>query len=109
MKRIVGLVVGATAVAGPPTNVQFMVKNSKKYATTAGWGFAQFIAGKPGDDVLQKTCFSCHASAKDRDSVFTRYAPWYPSAMGSLLHINIPNHATTIVRTEKIVASISVL
>ena len=30
-------------VAGPPTNgVQFMVKDSKKYAATGGWGFAQF-------------------------------------------------------------------
>src|SRR5271156_2320613 len=29
-------------VAGPPTNVQFMVKDSRKYAATGGWGFAQF-------------------------------------------------------------------
>src|SRR3981189_3200243 len=34
-------------VAGPPTNVQFMVKDSKKYAATGGWGFAQFKDGKP--------------------------------------------------------------
>jgi len=35
-------------VAGPPINVQFMVKDSKKYASTGGWGFAQFNDGKPG-------------------------------------------------------------
>src|SRR5262249_32382625 len=29
-------------VAGAPSNVQFMVKDSKKYASTGGWGFAQF-------------------------------------------------------------------
>src|SRR5579863_1010240 len=29
-------------VAGAATNVQFMVKDSRKYATTGGWGFAQF-------------------------------------------------------------------
>src|SRR6266478_2242265 len=29
-------------VAGPATNVQFMVKDSRKYASTGGWGFAQF-------------------------------------------------------------------
>src|SRR5215471_6549884 len=30
-------------VAGPPKNgVQFMVKDSRKYASTGGWGFAQF-------------------------------------------------------------------
>ena len=29
-------------VPGAPTNVQFMVKDSRKYATTGGWGFAHF-------------------------------------------------------------------
>jgi len=62
-------------VAGPPTNVQFMVKDSKKYAATGGWGFAQFDNGKPADEATHKTCFGCHAPAKDHDFVFTRYAP----------------------------------
>jgi hypothetical protein len=61
--------------AGPAMNVQFMVKDSKKYASTGGWGFAQFTNGKPDGEAVQKTCFSCHAPAKDRDFVFTRYAP----------------------------------
>src|SRR5438552_16878662 len=29
-------------VAGDPTNVQFMVKDSKKYASTGGWGYGHF-------------------------------------------------------------------
>jgi hypothetical protein len=62
-------------IAGPPTNVQFMVKDSKKYATTGGWGFAQFTNGKPDGEAVHKTCFLCHEPAKDRDFVFTRYAP----------------------------------
>jgi hypothetical protein len=63
-------------VAGPPKNgVQFMVKDSKKYASTGGWGFAQFDDGKPADEAMQKTCFPCHATVKSRDSVFNRYAP----------------------------------
>ncbi|HXI93909.1 MAG TPA: cytochrome P460 family protein [Blastocatellia bacterium] len=62
-------------VAGPPTNVQFMVKDSKKYASTGGWGFAHFNDGKPADESVLKTCFPCHAAIKDRDLVFTRYAP----------------------------------
>src|SRR5262249_25772994 len=34
-------------VAGPPKNgVQFMVKDSRRYASTSGWGFAQFNDGK---------------------------------------------------------------
>ena len=62
-------------VPGPPTNVQFMVKDSKKYAATGGWGFAQFdLDGKPADEAVLKTCFPCHVKAS-RDFVFTRYAP----------------------------------
>ena len=62
-------------VAGPATNVQFMVKDSEKYAATGGWGFAQFKDGKPDDKAALKTCFSCHEPVKARDFVFTHYAP----------------------------------
>jgi hypothetical protein len=62
-------------VAGAATNVQFMVKDSKKYAATGGWGFAQFKDGKPADEGLLKTCFPCHEPVKARDFVFTQYAP----------------------------------
>ena len=62
-------------VVGSPVNVQFMVKDSKKYAATGGWGFADFKDGKPASEAVHKTCFPCHAPAKDRDFVFTRYAP----------------------------------
>jgi Cytochrome P460 len=63
-------------VAGAATNAQFMVKDSKKYATTGGWGFAQFKDGKPNaDDATLKNCFPCHEPVKARDFVFTHYAP----------------------------------
>jgi hypothetical protein len=63
-------------VAGPPTNVQFMVKDSKKYASTGGWGYAQFTDGKPvADAALLNTCYPCHVPVKDRDYLFTHYAP----------------------------------
>jgi hypothetical protein len=62
-------------VAESALNVQFMVKDSKKYAATDGWGFADFTNGKPGDEALHKTCYPCHLPAKDRDFVFARYAP----------------------------------
>jgi hypothetical protein len=64
-----------SSVAGSAENVQFMVKDSKKYAATGGWGFADFKNGKPGDEALHKTCFPCHQPAKDHDFVFARYAP----------------------------------
>jgi hypothetical protein len=65
-------------VAGAATNVQFMVKDSKKYAATGGWGFAQFKDGKPDPTAtaaVLKACFPCHEPVKARDFVFTRYAP----------------------------------
>ena len=62
-------------VAESAVNVQFMIKDSKKYAATGGWGFADFKNGKPGDEALHKTCFPCHQPAKARDYVFTHYAP----------------------------------
>jgi hypothetical protein len=45
-------------VPGPPTNIQFEVKDSKKYAATGGWGFGHFNAnGKPADAALLKPAF----------------------------------------------------
>jgi Cytochrome P460 len=62
-------------IAGPSRNIQIMVKDSSKYAATGGWGFADFTNGKPADEAVHKTCFSCHEPAKAHDFVFTRYAP----------------------------------
>lgn len=63
-------------VAGPPTNVQFMVKDSTKYASTGGWRFAHFNDGKPVTDAaMLQSCYECHALNKDHDLVFTHYAP----------------------------------
>jgi hypothetical protein len=66
-------------VAGttPSWGLQFMVKDSKKYAATGGWGFGQFDQdGKPNlPEAVFKKCFPCHQPVKDRDYVFTRYSP----------------------------------
>jgi hypothetical protein len=62
-------------VAGPPKNgVQFMVKDSRRYASTGGWGFAQFNDGKPASESVHRTCFPCHELVSSRDFVFNRYA-----------------------------------
>lgn len=64
------------SIPGAATTVQFMVKDSKKYAATGGWGFARFIDGKPADEAQHQTCYACHqARVKNHDLVFTRYAP----------------------------------
>jgi hypothetical protein len=62
-------------VAGDATNLQFMIKDSAKYAATGGWGFAQFNDGKPVDAMGLSGCYACHVPVKARDFVFTRYAP----------------------------------
>ena len=65
-------------VTGSPTDtyLQFMVKDSKKYAATGGWGYSSFDKDlKPTDEAAMKKCFPCHQAIKDRDFVFSRYAP----------------------------------
>jgi hypothetical protein len=62
-------------VAGAPTNVQFMLKDSRKYASTGGWGFVQFDDGKPVEAARLSGCFACHVPVKARDFVFTKYSP----------------------------------
>jgi hypothetical protein len=64
-----------SSVIGSAQNVQFMVKDSKKYAASGGWGYADFTNGKPGDEALHKTCFPCHQPVASRDYVFAHYAP----------------------------------
>jgi hypothetical protein len=65
-------------VAGSPTDfyLQFMVKDSKKYAATGGWGYSSFGKdGKPTDAASMQSCFPCHQAIKSRDFIFARYAP----------------------------------
>ena len=76
---------GAT-VPGALQNVDFMVKDSKRFADSGGWGYAVFeYDGKsdtfrPGDSASMppqgndaKCGFACHTAAKARDYVFTNY------------------------------------
>ena len=63
------------SIPGVATTVQFMVKDSQKYAATGGWGFGRFVDGKPADETQHRTCYACHqARVKNHDLVFTRYA-----------------------------------
>jgi len=55
-------------VAGvPKEGVQLMVKDSSKYPSSGGWGFAEFIDGKPIPQKALNDCFSCHLPAKASD------------------------------------------
>ena len=56
--------------------VPVMVKDSKKYASTGGWGFQAWAGGDPSKPIVKdasKQCFSCHAGKKSNDNVFSTY------------------------------------
>jgi hypothetical protein len=74
--KVFGRVQSFVAGPAPDWYLQFMVKDSRRFDATAGWGFAQFDKdGKPADETKMKTCFPCHRSFQAGDFVFTRYAP----------------------------------
>src|ERR1051325_7501662 len=73
-------------VPGKLVNVDFMMKDSKRFADSGGWGYAVFDYDaasdtfKPGDSTGTppqgndaKCGFTCHTAAKARDYVFTDY------------------------------------
>ena len=74
------------AVPGKLLNVDFMVKDSKRFPEGGGWGYAVFdydaasgtfkpgtTAGTPPQGNDAKCGAACHAAAKARDYVFTEY------------------------------------
>jgi hypothetical protein len=61
-------------------SVSFMLKDSKRFADSGGWGYAQFTYN-PGSDSFTPVgtgyaCgYACHTRVKANDFVFTKYAP----------------------------------
>ena len=77
----------AATVPGAQHDVDFMVKDSKRFADSGGWGYAVFeydaasdtfkpgtSADKPPQGNDAKCGFACHTIVKTRDYVFTEYA-----------------------------------
>jgi hypothetical protein len=73
-------------VSGGLVNVDFMGKDSKRFADSGGWGYAVFdydaasdtftpgtLAGTPPQGNDAKGGFACHTRVKTRDYVFTEY------------------------------------
>jgi len=62
-------------------HVEFMVKDTKKYASTGNWGYARWLGNKlkpHGENSnFAKTCVACHTPVKSNDYVFTEPAPMY--------------------------------
>ena len=77
---------GGPIVPGALHDVDLMVKDSKRFADSGGWGYAEFEYDgvsdtfRPGDEHDSppqehdaKCGFACHAVAADKDYVFTAY------------------------------------
>ena len=73
-------------IPGNLQNIDFMEKDSKRFADSGGWGYAVFdydgasdtfkpgtMAGKPPQGNDAKCGFACHTRAKAKDYVFTEY------------------------------------
>jgi Cytochrome P460 len=76
----------AATVPGAQHDMDFMVKDSKRFADSGGWGWATFdydaasdtftpgtLADHPPQGNDAKCGFACHTSVKARDYVFTDY------------------------------------
>jgi Cytochrome P460 len=71
-------VVDGAYVEGALKGLALMVKDSKKYASTGGWGFQFWLRGDPKKPVVTdvvKQCFGCHQPKKDQDYVYSTYIP----------------------------------
>jgi hypothetical protein len=77
---------GGPTVPGALDDVDFMVKDSKRFADSGGWGYGVFEydaatdAFRPGDSTSKppqahdaKCGFACHTIVKANDYVFTAY------------------------------------
>ena len=60
----------------PDWYLQFMEKDTRKYAATGGWGYSNFDKNlKPlTDEKVMYSCFTCHKAVESRDYIFTKYA-----------------------------------
>ncbi len=65
--------------AGKFVQVEFMVKDAKKYAETKGWGYARYKGDelKPygADAHFDRECVGCHEPMRDNDYVYTTPIP----------------------------------
>jgi hypothetical protein len=76
----------AATVPGTQHDADFMVKDSKRFAESGGWGWAEFeydsasdtfrpgtLADTPPQEHDAKCGFACHTIVQSRDYVFTDY------------------------------------
>jgi hypothetical protein len=63
-------------IPGSFVQVEFMLKDAKKYKETGGWGFARFLGSnlKPygKDPSFVNECFGCHIPVANNDYLYTK-------------------------------------
>ncbi|MGH9759460.1 MAG: cytochrome P460 family protein [Blastocatellia bacterium] len=65
-------------IEGNRKAIAIMVRDAKKYASTAGWGWQVWIGGDPKKPVVTDAntmCVQCHSQHKDNSYVFSTYIP----------------------------------
>ena len=64
---------------GKNRRLDVMVKDSTRFASNHGWGFASFAGGTRANGALSKErqaqCLECHAKRKDHDYVHSDWRP----------------------------------
>lgn len=60
---------------GPRRQVDVMVKDSQRFASTGGWGFQRFVkdTSKPAAAPTPQQCFACHDQLKEDGLVLSKY------------------------------------
>ena len=67
---------GGNSLEGKRISVAVMMKDSRKYAETGGWGFDSAKGDEPTLSAaaeVRTACYSCHVKQKDRDFVFSTF------------------------------------
>lgn len=63
-------------------SVSFIVKNSKRFPKSSGWGYAQFLYDPKSDTFKpfgtdasfnEQVCYACHTAVTAKDYIFTAY------------------------------------
>ena len=63
---------------GPRRQLDVMVKNSTRFASTGGWGFQRFVKDSKTELAAAPTpqqCFTCHQNLHKDDLVLSKYRP----------------------------------
>jgi hypothetical protein len=80
-------------VPGTPTNIQFMVKDTKKYSATGGWGFAHF---QDGAELIRRGSFVSFVLGADSCSIRS------PCGRAQAASVEDRGRATTVLASSAI-------